>query len=99
MSASRKPAAVADRVVVPAGTTGADAVAAAGLPTSGPKAIVVVRDEDGKLRDLDWAPEVDAEVEPVAIDSPAGPRSSSFQARNALACTSSSTCDATGAGS
>ena len=72
MSASRKPAAVADRVVVPAGTTSADAVAAAGLPTSGPKAIVVVRDEDGKLRDLDWAPEVDAEVEPVAIDSPDG---------------------------
>jgi hypothetical protein len=63
---------VADRVVVPAGTTSADAVAAAGLPTSGPKAIVVVRDEDGRLRDLDWAPEVDTEVEPVAIDSPDG---------------------------
>ena len=31
-------------LVVPAGTTAADAVAAAGLPTSGPKAIVVVRD-------------------------------------------------------
>jgi threonyl-tRNA synthetase len=33
---------------------------------------VVVRDADGTLRDLDWAPEVDAEVEPVFIDSPDG---------------------------
>jgi len=44
VSASRVPVVVADRVVVPAGTTSADAVAAAGLPTSGPKAIVVVKD-------------------------------------------------------
>ncbi len=72
MSGPRKPAAVADRVVVPAGTTSADAVAAAGLPTNGAKAIVVVRDATGTLRDLDWAPETDAEVEPVAIDSPDG---------------------------
>ncbi len=36
MSATRTPA-VADRVVVPAGTTAADAVAKAGLPTSGPE--------------------------------------------------------------
>jgi threonyl-tRNA synthetase len=63
---------VADPVVVPAGTTGADAVAAAGLPTTGPKAIVVVRDPDGRLRDLGWAPEQDTRVEPVAIDSPDG---------------------------
>ncbi len=72
MSASRTPAAVADRVVVPAGTTCAEAVAAAGLPTTGPKAVVVVRDADGALRDLDWAPEADVEVEPVTIDSPDG---------------------------
>jgi threonyl-tRNA synthetase len=63
---------VADPVVVPAGTTCADAIAAAGLPTSGPKAIVVVRDADGKLRDLDWAPESEATVEPVPMDSPDG---------------------------
>jgi threonyl-tRNA synthetase len=63
---------VADPVVVPAGTTGADAVAAAGLPTTGPKAIVVIRDPDGRLRDLDWAPEQDTRVEPVPIDSPDG---------------------------
>jgi threonyl-tRNA synthetase len=59
-------------VVVPAGTTAADAVAAAGLPTSGPKAIVVVRDVDGVLRDLSWVPEADAQVEPVPMDSPDG---------------------------
>lgn len=66
------PAAVADRVVVPAGTTCADAIAAAGLPTSGPRAVVVVRDPDGRLRDLDWAPEAEVAVEPVPIDSPDG---------------------------
>ena len=73
MSGSRKPAAVVDRVVVPAGTTSADAVAAAGLPTTGPKAIVVVRDAD-RHGCATWTgrPEVDTEVEPVAIDSPDG---------------------------
>lgn len=76
MSAPRTPAVVADPVVVPAGTTCADAVAAAGLPTTGPKAIVVVRDvsagPDGPLRDLSWAPEADTPVEPVPMDSPDG---------------------------
>jgi threonyl-tRNA synthetase len=65
-------AAVADPVVVPAGTTAADAVAAAGLPAAGPKAIVVVRDPAGRLRDLDWVPELETEVAPVAIDEPDG---------------------------
>jgi threonyl-tRNA synthetase len=64
--------AAADPVVVPAGTTAADAVSAAGLPAAGAKAIVVVRDPQGRLRDLDWAPEVDVEVVPVAIDEPDG---------------------------
>jgi threonyl-tRNA synthetase len=72
VSASRTAAAVADPVVVPAGTTCADAVAAAGLPTTGPKAIVVVRDPDGRLRDLAWAPEAEVSVEPVAINSSDG---------------------------
>jgi threonyl-tRNA synthetase len=63
---------VADPVVVPAGTTAADAVAAAGLPTTGPRAIVVVRDPAGRLRDLDWMPELDTEVVPVALDSSDG---------------------------
>jgi threonyl-tRNA synthetase len=64
--------AVADPLVVPAGTTAADAVAAAGLPVNGPKAIVVVRDAAGRLRDLDWAPELDTDVTPVAINEPDG---------------------------
>ncbi len=71
MSADRA-AVVTAPVVVPAGTTAADAIAAAGLPTSGPKAIVVVRDVDGVLRDLSWVPEADAQVEPVPMDSPDG---------------------------
>src|SRR5690606_15544883 len=72
VSASRSRAAVADPVVVPAGTTCADAVAAAGLPMTGPKAVVVVRDPDGNLRDLSWAPAAEVSVEPVPIDSPDG---------------------------
>ncbi|MCF0093699.1 threonine--tRNA ligase [Micromonospora sp. NPDC049114] len=71
MSAPRTPA-VADPVVVAAGTTAADAVAAAGLPANGPKAIVVVRDPQGQLRDLDWAPTEETTVEPVSLDSPDG---------------------------
>ncbi|SDZ33322.1 threonyl-tRNA synthetase [Micromonospora pattaloongensis] len=71
MSEPRTPA-VADSVVVPAGTTAADAVAAAGLPANGPKAIVVVRDPEGRLRDLDWAPESEVTVEAVPMDSPDG---------------------------
>ncbi|MBX7267960.1 threonine--tRNA ligase [Micromonospora sp. Llam7] len=71
MSAPRTPA-VADPVVVAAGTTAADAVTAAGLPANGPKAIVVVRDPRGVLRDLDWRPAEETVVEPVALDSPDG---------------------------
>src|SRR2546429_2339618 len=65
-------AVVADSVVVPAGTAAADAVAAAGLPVAGAKAVVVIRDPEGRLRDLSWAPEADTPVEPVTIDSPDG---------------------------
>ncbi|MEU4248392.1 threonine--tRNA ligase [Amycolatopsis sp. NPDC026612] len=60
------------RVVVPAGTTAGAAVREAGLPTKGEDTIVVVRDADGKLRDLAWAPEADAEVEPVAANTEDG---------------------------
>ncbi|MBN1171921.1 MAG: threonine--tRNA ligase [Micromonosporaceae bacterium] len=72
MSAPRAVAEPTARVAVAAGTTCAAAVAAAGLPAAGPKAIVVVRDPAGRLRDLDWAPERDLEVEPVALSSPDG---------------------------
>jgi threonyl-tRNA synthetase len=57
---------------VPAGTTAGAAVRAAGLATSGPEAVVVVRDAEGRLRDLAWEPDADVEVEPVAADSEAG---------------------------
>jgi threonyl-tRNA synthetase len=59
-------------VRVPAGTTAGAAVREAGLPSTGPQAVVVVRDAGGALRDLAWAPEVDTDVEPVAADSEAG---------------------------
>jgi threonyl-tRNA synthetase len=71
VSAPRTPVA-ADPLVVPAGTTAADAVAAAGLPAHGPKAVVVVREAGGRLRDLAWSPAADTEVTPVAIDTPDG---------------------------
>jgi threonyl-tRNA synthetase len=60
------------RVVVPAGTTAGTAVREAGLPGKGPDAIVVVRDVDGRLRDLAWAPQADTEVEAVAANTDAG---------------------------
>ncbi|MBB3053273.1 threonyl-tRNA synthetase [Prauserella isguenensis] len=61
-----------ERVVVPAGTTAGSAVREAGLPSKGADAVVVVRDTDGALRDLAWAPDADAEVEPVAANTEDG---------------------------
>ncbi|HEY7592955.1 MAG TPA: threonine--tRNA ligase [Actinophytocola sp.] len=73
MSESRPPAAEpTPRVVVPAGTTAGSAVREAGLPGKGPDAVVVVRDVDGRLRDLSWVPDADAQVEPVAADTEDG---------------------------
>ncbi|HXV91961.1 MAG TPA: threonine--tRNA ligase [Pseudonocardia sp.] len=66
------PHAASAPVRVPAGTTAAAAVREAGLPTTGPSAVVVVRDADGRLRDLAWAPQADAEVEPVPADTEDG---------------------------
>ena len=60
------------RLRVPAGTAASAAVGEAGLPRTGPQAVVVVRDAKGQLRDLAWAPEVDSDVEPVAADTEAG---------------------------
>jgi threonyl-tRNA synthetase len=58
---------------VPADATAAAAVGAAGLPRRGsPDAVVVVRDAEGKLRDLSWVPDADAEVIPVAADTDEG---------------------------
>ena len=72
MSAPVHPAPAAP-IRVPAGTTAAAAVGEAGLPRRGaPDAIVVVRDADGKLRDLSWVPGADADVIPVAADTDEG---------------------------
>jgi threonyl-tRNA synthetase len=55
-----------------AGTTAGTAVREAGLPTKGEDAIVVVRDAEGRLRDLAWAPEANTQVEPVAANTEDG---------------------------
>ncbi|MGV9680834.1 threonine--tRNA ligase [Nocardia sp. NPDC003482] len=68
-SARSNPAAL---VRVPAGTTAGAALREAGLPNKGPDAVIVVRDPQGDLKDLSWAPERDVEVEPVPADSPDG---------------------------
>lgn len=58
---------------VSAGTTAGAAVRDAGLPGRGePDGIVVVRDAEGKLRDLSWVPEADADVIPVPANSDEG---------------------------
>ncbi|MFI9386531.1 threonine--tRNA ligase [Kutzneria sp. NPDC052558] len=59
-------------MTVPAGTTAGTAVREAGLPGKGSDAIVVVRDAEGRLRDLSWTPEADVEVEAVAADTEDG---------------------------
>ncbi|MDH6247220.1 threonine--tRNA ligase [Mycobacterium sp. OTB74] len=65
--ASAEPAAP---IRVAAGTTAGAAVREAGLPQRGEvDAIVVVKDADGRLRDLSWIPEADVEVTPVAANT------------------------------
>ncbi|MEH3133274.1 MAG: threonine--tRNA ligase [Mycolicibacterium neoaurum] len=69
-AASKAPAAP---IRVAAGTTAGAAVREAGLPERGaPDAVVVVRDADGRLRDLSWTPDTDVDVEPVAADTEDG---------------------------
>ncbi len=72
MSAAASPA-PAVPIRVAAGTTAGAAVRDAGLPGRGaPDAIVVVRDVEGRLRDLSWTPDADVEVVPVPADSEDG---------------------------
>ena len=72
MSAAASPAPAAP-IRVAAGTTAGAAVRDAGLPGRGaPDAVVVVRDADGRLRDLSWTPDTDVEVSPVAADTEDG---------------------------
>ncbi|QKT07244.1 threonine--tRNA ligase [Gordonia sp. X0973] len=59
-------------VTVPAGTTAGAALREVDAPNKGPQAVVVVRDPEGKLRDLAWAPDVETVVEPVAADTEDG---------------------------
>ncbi len=66
------PAEPATSVLVPAGTTAGQAVREAGLPGKGADAVVVVRDTEGQLRDLAWAPEADTAVQPIVACSEAG---------------------------
>jgi len=72
VSAAPLPAANAP-IRVPAGTTAQDALKEAGVPLKGPDGAVVVRDlASGDLKDLAWAPETEAEAEPVPAASPEG---------------------------
>ncbi|MBT0567966.1 threonine--tRNA ligase [Williamsia sp. CHRR-6] len=57
---------------VPAGTTAGTALREAGAENKGPQAVVVVRDPEGALRDLSWAPEADTDVEAVIAASEDG---------------------------
>jgi threonyl-tRNA synthetase len=72
VSTPPSPTAVAP-IRVPAGTTAMQALKDAGIPLKGPDGAVVVRDvASGDLKDLNWAPEADAEVEPVPAASADG---------------------------
>ena len=67
--ASAEGSASAAAVRVPGGTTARDAL---GEPPVGPGRPVVVRDGEGVLHDLDWVPDADTDVVPVAMDSADG---------------------------
>jgi threonyl-tRNA synthetase len=58
---------------VPAGTTAMQALKEAGVPLKGADGAVVVRDlASGDLKDLNWVPDADAQVEPVPAASADG---------------------------
>jgi threonyl-tRNA synthetase len=72
MSPAASPVSAAP-ITVAAGTTAGAAVRDAGLPGRGePDAIVVVRDAEGRLRDLSWVPDTDVAVTPVAANTEDG---------------------------
>jgi threonyl-tRNA synthetase len=72
VSTPPSPAAVGS-VRVPAGTTATQALKDAGVPLKGPDGAVVVREAaTGELKDLNWVPDADTEVEPVAAASADG---------------------------
>ncbi len=59
-------------ILVAAGSPAFDALQAAGIDIYGPNSVVVVRDPEGVLKDLEWTPEVDTEVEIVTAAEPEG---------------------------
>jgi threonyl-tRNA synthetase len=72
VSAPPSPTAVTP-IRVPAGTTAMQALKDAGIPLKGPDGAVVVREVGtGELKDLTWAPQADAEVQPVPAASADG---------------------------
>lgn len=72
MTASVAPTEPARIIRVAAGTTAAQVLRDAGADQPGPSAAVVVRAPDGSLRDLDWAPERDVDVQIVPAGSAEG---------------------------
>ncbi|HZZ95993.1 MAG TPA: threonine--tRNA ligase, partial [Jatrophihabitantaceae bacterium] len=72
MPASSVPSTPALPIRVAAGTTAGDALREAGVDLTGRDGAVVVRDPDGVLKDLDWAPDTETDVVVVAASSPDG---------------------------
>jgi threonyl-tRNA synthetase len=72
VSASAVPPTPALPIRVAAGTTAIDALREAGVELNGADGAVVVRDPDGVLKDLAWAPAADTDVEVVPASSPDG---------------------------
>jgi threonyl-tRNA synthetase len=72
VSASTVPSTPALPIRVAAGTTASDALREAGVSLNGADGAVVVRDPDGVLKDLAWAPDHDTDVEAVPASSPDG---------------------------
>jgi threonyl-tRNA synthetase len=72
LSASVRPSEPVQTVRVAAGTSAFDALREGGCELSGPHGAVVVRDPDGAVHDLEWVPDAEVEVEPVAAQSPDG---------------------------
>jgi threonyl-tRNA synthetase len=72
VSASTVPSTPALPIRVAGGTTAAEALREAGVDLTGPDGAVVVRDPEGVLKDLDWAPDVETDVEAVPASSPDG---------------------------
>ena len=59
-------------LTIPAGEPAGKTISEAGMQTKGSDQIVVVREADGALRDLSWAPDADTEVELVAANTEDG---------------------------